>query len=110
MKKKHVAWAALVSMVAGGGALLWLAVRPCEPVAQASAGPSVLYMPEQTIVSDPLPPEMSVEDLPKVRQVSAKPMAHISAKKLAHAADPEGVCAWREMLQGPIGKRVWSCQ
>lgn len=34
--KSRTAWAGLMPCLIGGAALAWLALRPCEPVAQAS--------------------------------------------------------------------------
>lgn len=51
MKNKSAA-AVCLACVVGGAALFFIAVRPCEPVAQAAESP-VVQMPEQTIILEP---------------------------------------------------------
>jgi hypothetical protein len=78
--KNRVALAGLVPMLVAGGALFWLSVRPCEPVAQASEPVVVgsVWIGETTVT--PAPPEVDVESLPRVPQASARPMAHPTKK------------------------------
>lgn len=90
-------------------ALCFMAFRPCEPVAQASVEQPVLRMAEVTIVADAVVPEVSVESLPKVRQYSAKPMAHIAAKPVCDPFGLQAVCESNELLQGTIGTHALYC-
>jgi hypothetical protein len=48
--KPRTALGGLVLCVASGAALLWMAVRPCEPVAQASVERKVAPAPVETPV------------------------------------------------------------
>jgi len=103
---------AMLPMVVSGLALGWLAVRPCEPVAQANTEQTVLQMPEQTIYGETVP-EVDVESLPKVStQGSRKGVAHTSVKKPCHLTtlypDTNG---WRDLDSSEGGRvQAWYCQ
>jgi len=44
-----------LSCVITGAALLWMSIRPCEPVAQGAENEPTIQVPEITIVADPIP-------------------------------------------------------
>jgi len=106
--KKSAAWAGIVPMLVAGGALFWLAVRPCEPVAQAASEDDGVRVWVGEITFGPAIPEVSVESLPRV---PAKPLAHTS-RKTATACTEESAdysCSWQDLLQGTVDTRVQVC-
>ena len=104
--KRSVAFAGMVPMLVAGGALFWLAVRPCEPVAQASEETGRVWVGE--VVLEPAIPEVSVESLPRVH---ANPLAHTSRKVPTPCTQesPDYSCSWQGLLQGTVDTRVQVC-
>ena len=99
--KNALAMGSVLPMLVGGAALLWLAVRPCEPVAQAKEEPTYkMWVGEVTF--GPGIPEVDVESLPRVH---AKPLAHPAAKT-AMACTPESpdyTCEWKALAVHVLG-------
>lgn len=105
--KKSVAWASTVPMLVAGGALLWISVRPCEPVAQAAEAP-VLQVGTVEIVGEYVP-EVDVESLPRV---PTKGVAHTAAKPamVCNEQNPAYHCDWMSHpSQSSVGQFIAVC-
>jgi hypothetical protein len=98
--KPKTAGGLLVACVASGAALLWMAVRPCEPVAQAAEAPVVSMVPalEAPVV---VKEDGLVWTSPEITVVgtvpSHKPLAGVSkntAMGFCTAATPGAECHW----------------
>jgi hypothetical protein len=109
--KKSAAMAGLVPMLVAGGALFWLAVRPCEPIAQANSQAPVASVWFDGVTVTPNPPEVDVESLPKAPKPQAKPMAHPAPKSGCHWMTPfYKTNGWRPLDTTEGGQvQFWYC-
>jgi hypothetical protein len=106
--KKRTAWAAVLPCLVAGSALLWISVRPCEPVAQAQE-PSVLKIwPPIEVVSTAEPPEVDVESLPRMR---ANPPAHPAHRPAmaCNEKNPAWHCDYLRPSWSSVGQFITEC-
>lgn len=111
--KSRIALAGVVPMLVAGGALFWMAVRPCEPVAQAHESlvtvpalerplalqePNVVVVPEITIVAG-------------YPQGSRGSLAGVSNKPCRWSNDYPETNGWRDLDSDENGRvQVTSCK
>jgi len=104
--KNKSAAAVCLACVVGGVSLLFIATRPCEPVAQASVEAPVLQVPEVTIVGDPVVRTVSVEDLPRVVAIKGHRMAPPAKKPCDPFTSPTAIWHEQDLQAGTIGSTV----
>lgn len=99
MKNSKTAVACLSCLVAGS-ALFFIAVRPCEPRAEAAEALQVAdSVSDLQILSKNLNASAVKEMGPSVQYVAS----------IAKTPAMGRVCGWYDLLQGTVGSRVWTC-